>query len=662
MESLRIPREMLPSTMLITKKNFDQFLKSFERSPSMCGLDFETTGVWWWKSHHVPWYDPRIFSIQFSTEDLQDFYLDFEHSDDKLGDEHFKILNDEVFANPERYWFDHNAKFELHFARNHGIEIKGDIHCTKHIARVVNNLEETLNLADLSERYLQRPKLDVKTFIEENNLKTKVKRWGRNGKFEDWLHFDKLPLKMLVDYGIVDTQNCRDLGLWQLKRVREINEECFKGASGGQSLTNVLENENKLTKTSFEMERHGVKLDIDYTTKAYEFECDEYERIERELGSFLTDSNVEAAFKAKHPNEPFNWASADHIKIFYETLGEKSYKLTKKGKMSFDKEALETIKHPSAQMILKYRYHYKRAHTYFESYIWLADEKGILHYDIQNSAAETGRQSIWTPSMQNIPKRRDKDEHNFKVRRCFVPRTEEGFFFMDKDYSGAEFYMAMDYARELAIIELIKRGEDPHQWTMEQFNKIGFQMKNRDTAKTMTFRLIYGAGGETIGVAIGHPKGSWAAKTQGKAAKEAYFRLLPSFDRWMKNVQGAARQRGYVFNWLGRVLRYVNTGGFGIETWFKSPNGVIQSGIGDTLKVAMNRIQTLLEERKCKTKMLLPVHDALLFDVHNSEMWLLPLIDDILKNVYPARMLGLEVDAGYSRVSWADLEDEIPAA
>jgi DNA polymerase I-like protein with 3'-5' exonuclease and polymerase domains len=620
--------------MLVTRNNFDAFLSSIQASPKQLAVDFETTGIWWWKSPHVSWYQPRIFSIQFSTLDDKDFYLDFEHSEDRLGDAHFEILARELFADPEIYWFDHNAKFELHHARNHGIEFAGTVHCTKHIARVVNNLEESLKLDDLGAKYLGTPKVDVKTYINENQLFTKVKKWGVSDKVEEWLHFDKLPLKMLVKYGIGDTRLCRDLGLLQLEKISEYDALLFTGSTA--RLSHVLKNENELTKTSFEMERVGIQMDIPYCEEAYANEVAEYQAVLRELPGF----------------DPL---SSDQIKTYFESIGEKSYKTTKKGNQSFDKDALEQMKHPVAQLILKYRYHHKRAHTYFENYIWLADERGVLHCDIQNSGADTGRQSIWAPSMQNVPKRRDKDETNYKVRRCFIPRP--GTLFADFDYKGAEFYMAMDYSREMPMIEKIRAGEDPHAFTKERFAEAGFQIKDRDAAKTMTFRLIYGGGAETVGKALGFEAG-WEAKKNGKAAKDMYFRLFPKFGDFLFNVRDAATRRGYVFNWLGRVLRYNNSGNFGVDTCFKSPNGIIQGGIGDTLKVAMNRIGHLLTGRK--SKMLLPVHDAILVELDPSELELIPEIQSIMAAAYPCKILPLEVEAGFSNTSWADLTDEIP--
>lgn len=660
--------------MLVTKANFQEAIRRLKEAPRVAAIDCETKGKWWWLTRWAPWYKPTIFSLQITTDDGQDFYFDFLHSADCLGDEEWKILQAEIFDDETWYWFAHNAKFEMHWLANHGCELKGTVHCTMSIARVVNNTEEEMGLDDLALKYFGKwiteikdgvstqvwvpeegaQKLDVKSYIKEHGLITTVEI---HGKIEEFHHYDKVPLHLMMPYALQDTRIGLRLGKKQLADIKLADETYYTGAKC--RLSHVLHNENKLNKTSFRMERHGVKIDRAYCEEALAHEEAQYKAAEKELEIYVTPE-VLKLIKDKHEDSAINWGSAHHTKTFFEHHGATSYKLTKKGKMSFDKEALETITHPAAKLILTWRYHSKRANTYFANFLLLADVNDVIHPSIQNGGAETGRQSIWSPSMQNVPKRSDKDEEKYKVRRCFIPRTEEGFFFADLDYSGAEFYMAMDYAREMVIVELIKKGLDPHAWTIEQFSKLGFVLKNRDTAKTMTFRIIYGAGGETIGVALGYERGSWLAKKQGKLAKDTYFKLLTNFKDFMENVQAAAKQRGYVFTWTGRLLRYVNYGGFGKETWFKSPNGIIQGGIGDTLKVAMNDIDQNVLTPLVKSRMILPVHDAILCEIHYSEVHLIPKTQERMVAAYPARVLPLKVDAGYSATCWSSLTDEIP--
>ena len=119
----------------------------------------------------------------------------------------------------------------------------------------------------------------------------------------------------------------------------------------------------------------------------------------------------------------------------------------------------------------------------------------MLHADAQQAGTKFARMSYWTPNLQNVPKRGDKDEARYKVRRCFIPKP--GTLLLDKDYKGAEYYMSMDYARQMDVVEELKAGLDPHVRLGKEMNLV------RDPAKTMQFRILYGGGGTVVGRSAG---------------------------------------------------------------------------------------------------------------------------------------------------------------
>lgn len=616
---------------LVTKRNFDAALKvltEFASTQKVLGFDTETTCLNWWKS---PWHniEARVFSMQFATG-KEEFYFDFNHSDDKLGDSHFAKINSELAANPEILWFIANAKFDMHHCFNHGVDFKGTIHCTKAIARVVNNLEEKLGLDELGLKYLKVGKDDVITLLKERGHVTKVKKYGHNDNHDEILHFDRLELSELVAYGKKDTRLCFDLGVLQVRKVLEIDRTIF--ADKPQKLQDVLQNEYKITKVCFGMEREGVLIDRAYTEEAYENEVSEYRRIEQELDALGT----------KYVQDKVNWNSAKNLKPIFEAMGE-PFKYTEKGNASFDKDALEESESGLAKLILKYRFHYKRAHTYFENFIWLADRNNVLHADAQQAGTAFGRMSYWTPNLQNVPKRSDKEEAKYKVRRCFIPKP--GGFFMDADYKGAEYFMAMDYSREMQVIEELKAGLDPHKRLASEM-----AIKSRDDAKTMQFRILYGGGKGAVGRALGY-KGA-EADTIGKQKRDEYFRRMPALAATIHTVSRVAVARGYIFNWLGRILQY------GRDTAYKAFNGLIQGGVGDMTKKAMVDIAPVLAPHR--SRMLIQVHDAILLWIAFGEEHLIPVIHDKMKNAYPHKVLPMQVDAKYSATSWADLTDTPP--
>lgn len=624
--------------MLVTRGNFEEVLSklviSAEYDPRL-GFDTETMCLHWWDS---PWHEtrPRVFSMQFSTA-KEEFYFDFNHSPDKLGDEHFKKINTELTTNPDILWFIANAKFDLHHSRNHGVEFAGTVHCTKALSRVMNNLEPDngMSLDSLSEKYLKANKLDVISKLKERGHLTKVKKFGHNEKFEEVLHFDRLELSELVEYGKRDTRLCFDLGVFQLEKIKAIDRLIFESDASippKVRLSKVAENEQRLTKVLFEMEHEGVPIDRTYTERAYEHEVAEYGRIAGDL----------ARIAETHGIHGVDWLSAKQLKPLFDLAGE-SYSYTEKGNASFDRDALEASESSLAKLILKYRYHYKRAHTYFENFLWMADRNGILHADAQQSGTSFGRMSYWTPNLQNIPKRRDRDESEFKVRRCFVPKS--GFILADFDYSGAEYYLTLDYARELPVIEMLKQGLDPHEKLRADMN-----LKDRDTAKTMQFRILYGAGQEAVGKSLGY-KGE-EAKRIGKIKKAEYFERLPAVASLIAKVSSIAKNRKYIFNWAGRVLQY------DWNTSYKATNGLIQSGVGDMTKFAMTDIANLL--KGTKSQMVIQVHDSIVFSLHPDDVNLVPLIKERMQSAYPHKVLAMEADAAFSTKSWSDLRDEIP--
>lgn len=639
--------------MLVTKKNFDKALSELveaAKRDKALSTDTETFCLNWWDT---PWYDPHgikpgIFAWQFATKDTE-YYFDFHYEGDKLSDKHFAILNRELCATPDLIWFIANAKFDLHQLANYSVDFKGTIHCTKAIARVVDNVEPELRLDALATKYLGEGKfLDMAAICKEKGFLTKVKKFGHNDKYDEVLHFDRIEQGPMVEYGKIDVRRCFDLGVYQVKKIleidREVHDKLPQQHDGRQvKLYDVLLNEQKLTKVLFEMEREGVLIDRAYTEEAYEHEVAEYTRIESELdriGKPYSETKID-------------WNSAKQLKPIFDAIGE-PYTYTEKGNASFDKDALEDSESEIAKLILKFRYHNKRAHTYFENFIWLADRNNVVHADAQQPGTQYARMSYWQPNLQNVPKRGDKDEAKYKVRRCFIPKP--GTLLLDKDYKGAEYYMSMDYARQMDVVEELKSGLDPHK-------RLGAEMNlERDPAKTMQFRILYGGGGGVVGRALGY-KGAEADRI-GKQKKKEYFQRVPKLHLlicqvaggWYngKKVTGVAESRGYVFNWLGRVLKYPP------NRAYAAFNGLIQSGVGDMTKVAMVDLhENVLKGHK--TKMLLQVHDALLFKFYPDELHLLTKIDEAMCRAYPHRVLPMKTDSGFSDKSWSDLQDQIPS-
>ena len=254
--------------MLVTKRNFDHALLELvaaAKRDKALSTDSETFCLNWWDS---PWHEtkPGVFAWQFATQN-QEYYFDFHYEDDKLEEKHFHILNRELCANPDLIWFIANAKFDLHQLANYGVDFKGTVHCTKAIERVIDNNEENLSLDHLSKKYFSEGKfLDMAALCKEKGFVTKVKKFGHNDKFDEVLHFDRIDAGPMIEYGKIDVRRCFDLGVYQIKKVLEIDREIHDKLPPQHNgrrvkLEDVLKNEQKLTKVLFEMEREGVLID-----------------------------------------------------------------------------------------------------------------------------------------------------------------------------------------------------------------------------------------------------------------------------------------------------------------------------------------------------------------------------------------------------------------
>lgn len=694
--------------MLVQVENFEECFSQLEaevRAEKFAAVDTETTALFWWNSPHYA-IRPRVFSLQFSTAE-NDYYFDFGCEESLKTPE--KVLGgsawerfQELFCLGSVTWFIHNAKFDMHHLANHGVYIDGTVHCTQAIQRVVNNLEGSgfqkgaFKLGTLGEKYLGVGKVDLSEYWTEERI-TKIKRPGENGKFYDFYHYDRLPLDILVKYGETDTRLCYRLGKWQLEQIQAKNEAVFGSVPSnyGGSLLRVLDNERELTKTLFHVERRGIQLDIPFVKQAHDHAINGIKTVLAEIDQvaapFVAKWNEDKKEKEQLPT--MDWNSGPMLKGLFDSL-EIPYAYTQKGTASFDKDALEKSKHPLAAKILEYRRHSKRAHTYLENYLWLSDEDGVLHCSFEQGGTETGRLSCRDPNMQNVPKRADKKEADFVLRRCFIPRP--GKVLVSCDYDQAEYRLMLDYAREAVLIDrILSEGLNVHEATQAELN-----FDDYDDAKTMNFKILYGSGLAAISYDLFKPNCSleelqalcklkvykmnrydgydkdralYAAieargqvvelmeiLNQGKAKMELYFRKLPKVQEFTKNVRKKAKDQGLIHTWLGRILRYDVKNQWGRIDDYKAPNGLCQGGVGDLGKKSLNEGHALLSSKTKGSYVVLHVHDELLAEVDKTETAIVPELVKTLSECYPHRLIPITAGAAWSEKSWGDLKDGLP--
>lgn len=381
----------------------------------------------------------------------------------------------------------------------------------------------------------------------------------------------------------------------------------------------VYFNEQRLSKTCFRMESRGILIDPDYVIRAHEYER---RQIEQAKEDFKADTG-----------RPYK----DSPKLFKAIFTERGIevKRTEKGNPSFTSDVLEEISDPLAKLIQRIREHEKRAGTYYASFLYHAGEDNVIHPNIRQAGTTTGRVSYSNPNLQNVPKEDEESDLNkeFVVRQSFVPRR--GFVYMSCDYTQVEYMLMLDYAGERKLITMVNDGADLHQATADM---VGI---TRKLAKTLNFAILYGAGIDKLALMLG------ISVEEARDLRHEYFRKLPKISAFIAKVMNVGGARGHVNNWLGRKCHI----DYKSEA-YKLPNHLIQGGAGDVMKVAMNKIDDILLDKQ--SSMLVQIHDDILWECHESEMDLVPVIKKAMESVYPAKSgIKLRVVPEISTKSWA---------
>mgnify|MGYP000491048351 CR=1 FL=1 len=640
--------------MLVTAKLFPLVREVLNTRRGRYAVDTETTGLRVWLDH-------RMFSLIIATE-LESYYFNFNMRDEpelRLDPKCLKEL-EPFFHAPENTLCLHNAKFDLAALRREGITVKARVHCTEALGRVAKNNLFNYQLAALV-KPLDLSKSDaVDSYIEQHRLYSH--ELNSKGKKVKVPHFDRVPLSIIQPYGETDAT----ITLALAKHQDEEIEKLGWGAPSGRKLPrDVADNEMELTKVFFEMEATGVKIDRAFCARALAHE-------ER-----LTNQAVQE-FKRLTNREFVD--SAKELAPAFTALGE-AYPTTEKGNPSFTDEVLEGFKTPVAQLVRDYRTHSKNANTYYRNFLKFADSQSIVHASARQGGTETGRVSYADPNLQNLPKT-GKLAEEFTVRRAFVPRS--GYCFTMIDCDQMEYRMMLDYAGQMDVIdEILHNGLDVHEATALMMGV------ERDSAKTLNFMLLYGGGVAKLCLAIFNPTLSeallkllvnrylWKKKITDAEQKllselppgivqanlvelkkayelqELYFEKLPQVKNFTRGVVDVAKHRGMVRNWAGRVCHIASP-----QFAYIAPNHLIQGGCADVIKIAMVRLAKFLEGRK--SRMLIQIHDEILFEIHESELEIVPELRAIIEGVYTYKYLPLTCSVSHSWKSWADKEKGAP--
>jgi DNA polymerase I len=389
------------------------------------------------------------------------------------------------------------------------------------------------------------------------------------------------------------------------------------------------------------MEFEGVRVDGTVLQKISDSLKTESEKVQHEIYALAgTEFNIGSP-------KQLGEILFDRMKLVDKT------KKTKTGQYATGEEILVKLagEHAIAQKILDYREYEKLRSTYTDSLPrMLSKQDKRIHTDYDQARAATGRLSSNNPNLQNIPIRTAKGR---QIRSAFIPR-DENYTFMSADYSQIELRIAASFAHDEIMIEAFRNKRDIHATTAARVFKVALEDVTADMrrkAKEVNFGILYGS------TAFGLSQNLGISRSEGMEIIDSYFKEFAGIKRYMDDSINQAREKEYVETILGRrrYLRDINsrnitTRGFAERNAINAP---IQGSAADIIKIAMVRIHQWLEKEKLKTRMILQVHDELIFDLHRDEEKIVkPKVMALMKNAV-ALEVPMEVEVGIGK-NWLE--------
>lgn len=520
-----------------------------------------------------------------------------------------------LFENENKILIGQNIKYDLQVLKNYGIEIKNKLWDTM-VAHFLFMPEMRHNMNVLAETYLDYSPISIEELI------------GKKGK--DQLSMRSVPLEQIKDYASEDA----DVTL----KLKQVFEPKLK-ESGTEKLFHEVE--LPLIEALAAMEREGINVDV---AALNEFSAQLQEDITR------VDQEIQALAGTK-----FNISSPKQVgEILFDYLKiiEKPKK-TKTGQYATGEDVLSKLegKHPIVAKILDYRELVKLKSTYVDTLPLLVNERTKrIHTTFNQVVAVTGRLSSDNPNLQNIPIRTERGR---QIRKAFIPRNEE-YILLSADYSQIELRIVASISKDPNMCEAFISGKDIHTATAAKVYGIDeseVTKEMRYKAKSVNFGIIYGQGAFGLADNLNIPR------AEAKQLIDNYFAQYGSIKNYMDNEINFAREHGYVQTLLGRKrwLKDITSNNATVRSYAErnAINAPIQGSAADMIKVAMINIHKELKGMNIKSKMILQVHDELVFDVYKPELDLIkPIIEKHMKEALP---LNVPVEVGMGTgVNWLE--------
>ncbi len=550
---------------------WEKLLKELHAAPAFC-FDTETTGL--------DVFSDKILGLAISTQPKTGWYIPLLGSEDEKVETLAKLK--EVMLHPDKVKVAHNIKYDLAILKRYGVEVKHHRFDTM-LAHYLINADMRHGMDVLAETYLKYQPVGIEELI------------GKKGKNQ--LSMDQVDIEKVKDYAAEDADIT--FQLYQLfdKELREIK---------GYELFEQLE--MPLVEVLMDMEAEGINLDVqalkDYSKQLLE-QLQELEgKIYEEAGAQFTISSPKQLGEILF----------DQLKIVEKP------KKTKTGQYATGEEVLAKLRdsHPIVDHVLTFRELLKLRSTYVEALPKLIHPNtNHIHTSYNQAVASTGRLSSNNPNLQNIPIRRANGR---EVRKAFIPRNNDYVLF-SADYSQVELRIIAALAEEKNMIQAFQEGLDIHTATAAKVFGVSVEEVDREMrskAKAVNFGIVYGQSAFGLSQQLGIKRG------EAKEIIDNYFAQYPGIKTYMENTINTAREKGYVETLMGRrkVLADINSRNATVRGFAErnAINAPIQGSAADIIKKAMIDVHAALKESSLQSKMLLQVHDELVFDALKTEV------------------------------------------
>ncbi|MCY2685709.1 DNA polymerase I [Salinimicrobium sp. TH3] len=546
------------------------FLQNLMKQSCVC-FEFTTTGL-----------NPlsaEIIGVAFSWEAGKGFYIPVPEDRSAAQEVMEKLRPFFEAENIEKVG--QNLKHDIKVLAKYNIRFKGELFDTM-IAHYLINPDMRHSLNVLSETYLNYSPV----FVEELLGKGKNQKSMRD-----------IPLEQQTEFSVEDSDVILQLRQHFTPELKEAKTE---------KLFNEIE--IPLVRVLADMELEGIKLDKDFLSSLSE-------ELDKDI-TLLEKGIFDTA------GEEFNIGSPKQLGvILFEKLKlVDKPKKTKSGQYSTGEEILSALapQHKIVQQVLDYRGLVKLKNTYIDALPLQVDETtGRVHTDYMQTVAATGRLSSNNPNLQNIPIRTERGR---QVRKAFIPRDEDHIL-LAADYSQIELRIIAALSQEDNMISAFQDNQDIHASTAAKVFNVPLEevtREQRSNAKTVNFGIVYGVS------AFGLSNQTNLSRGEAKELIDTYYKTYPKLRNFISEQVEFARQHGYVQTVLGRrrYLRDINSRNQMVRSAAErnAVNAPIQGSAADIIKLAMINIHKRLQEGNYKTKMLLQVHDELVFDVYRPEL------------------------------------------